>query len=75
LIDHFSRNYRLEWVFRICKSLGIDDPCFWLDNVSPNVVDQWIAFEIHCIKKEEKTAKPTDPTDALATLNAIGGKL
>ena len=73
LVDHFGRNYRLEWVFRICKNLGIDDPCYWLDNTSSAVVDQWIAYEVFCESKESKSKAASTPEEALGILNTMAG--
>ena len=42
--DHFSRNGRLSWAFKTCRSLGIDDPAHWMEHVDPSVLDSWIAF-------------------------------
>lgn len=72
MATHFESNIRLRWVFRVCKNLGIDDPCHWMNSVSPSVVDQWIAFEI----QESKTMdskKPMSPEEAMASLGSIGG--
>lgn len=62
-----QRNGRLRWVFRICKDLGIDDPCFWMNSVSPTLVDQWIAF--YTIPDENKSSDLINPEDALKALS------
>ena len=41
-------------MFTICKALGIDDPCHWMQSVDPKIVDQWIAFEVCEFKDESK---------------------
>ena len=53
-------------IFKICKGLGIDDPCFWMNSVSPLVIDQWIAFEL--CELEESTTDMMSPEEALTKL-------
>lgn len=50
----------------MCKELGIDDPCAWMNAVSPLVIDQWIAFELN--ELEDKHAEMMSPEDALERL-------
>ena len=67
----FRRNNRLQWVFLICKNLGIDDPVTWFNAVPPQVVDQWIAFEI--VRAEDQDGKGkkgmVSPLEALQQIN------
>lgn len=57
----------LRMVFKICKGLGIDDPCYWMNTVSPVIIDQWIAFELS--EMEEQQSEMVSPEVALARLN------
>lgn len=67
---HFKRNNRLAWAFKICKSLGIDDPAYWLDNVDPAILDSWIAFS-QFENELEAGVKDDDPTSALEQLRKL----
>jgi len=64
---HFASNHRLKWVFSICKDLGIDDPCHWLNSVSPLLVDQWIAY--YSSENSKVEAEKMSPEEALKVLS------
>ena len=36
-------NPRFHYAVKICKSLGIDDPIYWMNNTDPRLLDLWIA--------------------------------
>lgn len=70
--EHFKINHRLSWVFKVCKQLGIDDPCCWMDTVDPVVVDRWIAYEIHESElKHGDSKKQQSPAETLKALKAL----
>ena len=51
----------------MCERLGIDDPCFWMNSVSPIVVDQWIAFMM-AEREDKQQDEMLDPSEALKNL-------
>ena len=54
----------MQWCFRICARLGIDDPIHWMQCVPSKVVDQWIAYLL--IEAEQKqAAAAADPLGQL----------
>lgn len=58
----FHKNHRLQWVFKICSDLSIDDPVTWMNNVDPAVVDGWIAYHL-AVQKMEESATSGDKLD------------
>jgi len=70
MLAHFKRNNRLAWAFKICKSLGIDDPAYWMDNIDPSILDSWIAFS-QFETELEAGVKEDSPENALDKLRNL----
>lgn len=62
LESEFEKNHRLQWVFKICLGLGIDDPVTWMNNVDSAVVDSWIAYHL-AVQKMEQSATSGEKLD------------
>lgn len=66
--SHFEKNGRLAWAFKICRALGIDDPCHWMDTVDPLLLDRWIAYEKY---EQGADTKDDSPMAALKQLESL----
>ena len=75
LIAELDRNPRLDTVFTICKDLGVDDPIHWMNNVSPMVIDWWIAHYTLKVRRESEAYKDNQSFDPDEASNILKGKV
>ncbi len=75
LEDEFLKNHRLQWVFKICSDLSIDDPVSWMNHVDPAVIDSWIAYHLAVHRMEESATAAGEKLDMESARDKLVGMI